>query len=192
MRSSLNDSSIVIRPFEVKDLPSFFATVRASADVLGRWMPWCHAGYSMDEAQTWLATCQAAWMQGTSYPFLIFGLRSNEVIGSVDINQINRDHNFGNIGYWVSPPHSGKGIATAAVKLVAQFGFTEIGLTRLEIVADVNNFASRCVAEKAGAKFECIARNRLAGWGRSDDAAVYSLIPADNQYDGDHHEKIKA
>jgi RimJ/RimL family protein N-acetyltransferase len=179
MRTSFSDGVITIRPFEPEDVPSFFAAIRASAQVLGRWMPWCHADYSMDEAKAWLATCQAAWSQGASYPFLIIGPESHEVMGSVDINQINRDHNFGNIGYWVASAYSGKGIATAAVKLVTQFGFTEASFARLEIVTQVENIASRRVAEKVGAKLECIARNRLVGWGKSHDAAVYSLIPAD-------------
>jgi RimJ/RimL family protein N-acetyltransferase len=43
----------------------------------------------------------------------------------------------------------------------------------------VHNAASRRVAEKLGARLECIARNRLMGWGRPHDAAVYSLVPSD-------------
>lgn len=179
MRTSFTNGVITIRPFEPEDIPSFFSAVRSSADVLVRWMPWCHAEYSIDEAKAWLATCQAEWAQGTSYPFLIVEPNTNEVLGSVDINQINRDHNFGNIGYWVASSHTGRGIATAAVKMVTRFGFAEIGFMRLEIVALVENGASRRVAEKAGAKFECIARNRLVGWSKSHDAAIYSLIPTD-------------
>lgn len=65
------------------------------------------------------------------------------------------------------------------MKLVAQYGFNEIGFNRLEIVVQVENVASCRVAEKLGAKLECIARNRLVGWGKSHDAAVYSLVPTD-------------
>ena len=182
MRTLLSDGTIAIRPFDREDVPGFFAAVQASAAHLGRWMPWCHAGYSMDEAKAWLATCQIAWTQGSAYPFLIVHPKNNGVIGSVDINQINRDHNFGNIGYWVSSENCGKDIATSAVKLAAQFGFADVGLSRLEIVTDIKNGASRRVAEKVGAKFECIARNRLLGWGMSKDAAVYSLIQTDIGY----------
>jgi ribosomal-protein-serine acetyltransferase len=179
MHTLFNDGVITIRPFEPEDLPSFYSVVRASAEALGRWMPWCHAEYSKDEAKMWLETCQAEWARNTSYPFLIIDSKNHEVMGSVDINQINKEHNFGNIGYWVSSAQAARGVATAAVKMAARFGFIEVGFARLEIVVDTNNVASRRVAEKAGAKLECIARNRLAGWGRSHDAAVYSLIPAD-------------
>ena len=179
MRTSFTNGVIVIRPFQPTDIPSFFSAVCSSAEILGRWMPWCHADYSIEEAEAWLTTCQKEWLQCTSYPFLVFEPNTNEVIGSVDINQINRDHSFGNIGYWISSSHTRRGIATAAVKMVAHFGFTELGLTRLEIVAVVENIASRRVAEKVGAKLECIARNRLVGWGKPHEAAVYSLIPTD-------------
>lgn len=179
MRTSFNNGVIIIRPFELKDVPSFFAAVRSSAGILERWMPWYHAGYSLEEARAWLTTCQNEWSRSASYPFLVVAQNTNEVLGSVDINQINRDHDIGNIGYWISSSNSGKGVATAAVKLVAHFGFNEVGFTRLEIVALTQNTASRRVAEKAGAKFECIARNRLVLQSKAHDAAVYSLIPAD-------------
>ena len=39
------------------------------------------------------------------------------------------------------------------------------------------NLASRAVAERIGAQFECIARNRLILRGRPVAAAVYSLVP---------------
>ena len=180
MRTLFSNGVITIRPFDPEDVPGFFSAVRSSAEILGRWMPWCHAQYSIEEAKAWLTTCQTEWAQGTSYPFLVVEPDSNEVLGSVDINQINRDHNFGNIGYWVSSSHTGRGIATSAVKMVAHFGFYEAGFTRLEIVALAENIASRRVAEKAGAKLECIARNRLLGWGKAHEAAVYSFIPKDN------------
>lgn len=179
MRTSFNNGVVTIRPFEPGDISSFFSAVHSSADDLGLWMPWCHAEYSTDEAKAWLATCQAEWAQGTSYPFLIVEPNTHEVLGSVDINQINREHNYGNVGYWVASSHTGRGIATAAVKMVAHFGFTEAGFMRLEIVALAENTASRRVAEKAGAKLECIARNRLTVWGKSHNAAVYSLIPTE-------------
>lgn len=179
MRTLFTNGVVTIRPFEPEDIPSFYSAVRSSAETLGRWMPWCHTGYSMKEAKAWLAACQTEWVRGTSYPFLVVEPNSHKVLGSVDINQINRDHNFGNIGYWVSTSHAGKGIATAAVKMAVHFGFTEVGFTRLEIVVLTENVASRRVAEKAGAKLECVARNRLVGWNKSHSAAVYSLIPTD-------------
>jgi RimJ/RimL family protein N-acetyltransferase len=66
-----------------------------------------------------------------------------------------------NLGYWVRTSETGRGIASKATRLVAQFGFAELGLQRIEILAAVGNVASQRVAEKAGAVRECVARKRL-------------------------------
>ena len=42
-----------------------------------------------------------------------------------------------------------------------------------------DNRASCRAAEKAGARFECYARNRLLLHGAWHEAAVYSLVPGD-------------
>ena len=49
---------------------------------------------------------------------------------------------------------TGQGIATAAVRLIARFGFEDLGLQRLELLVAADNLASRRVAEKVGARFE--------------------------------------
>jgi ribosomal-protein-serine acetyltransferase len=88
-------------------------------------------------------------------------------------------HNTGNVGYWVRESVQRQGIATQAARTMARFGFETLHLTRLEIIAAEDNCPSRAVAEKLGATFECIARNRLYVRGEPLDAAVYSLIPGD-------------
>jgi RimJ/RimL family protein N-acetyltransferase len=50
---------------------------------------------------------------------------------------------------------------------------------RAEIVVETGNVASRRAAEKAGARFECVARNRLFKRGGWVDAAMYALVPED-------------
>ncbi len=69
--------------------------------------------------------------------------------------------------------------ATRAVRLLARFGFEELGLGRIEIVAAVGNKASQRVAEKAGAHREGVLRRRLCLHDEYHDAVMYSLIPDD-------------
>ena len=57
----------------------------------------------------------------------------------------------------------------------AHRGHTRGALTRLEIVVPVGNVRSQRVAEKLGAHYEGIARQRLRVKGESVDAWQYSL-----------------
>jgi RimJ/RimL family protein N-acetyltransferase len=107
----------------------------------------------------------------------VFALDGRELYGGVSINQINRDYNFANLGYWIRQSRQRQGLGARAADLMACYGFHRLGLTRLEVVAAEHNVASRAVAEKIGAQFECIARNRLVLHGVPCAAAMYSLVP---------------
>jgi ribosomal-protein-serine acetyltransferase len=98
-------------------------------------------------------------------------------LGGAGLNKINREHNFANLGYWVRQSRQRRGVASGATRLLAGFGFATLGLTRIEIVAVSDNLPSQRVAEKAGAQFECLARNRLVIRGVPLAAKVYSLVP---------------
>jgi ribosomal-protein-serine acetyltransferase len=99
----------------------------------------------------------------------------------VGINFINRVHQVGNLGYWVRTSAVGNGVASTGARLVAQFGFEQLGLHRIEILAAVPNVASQRVAEKVGAVREGVLRKRLFIHGQSRDAVLFSLIYEDFQ-----------
>ena len=177
MNTPLIASHLCIRPFGDDDVTAFVAAVRESVATVGAWMPWCHASYSETEARAWFEQCLANLRAARAYDVGVFAADGEELLGAVSINQINVQHNFGNVGYWVRQSRQRRGIATRAVRLMGSYGFDRLKLTRLEIVAAVDNLASRGVAEKVGAVYECIARNRLIANGRPVLAAVYSITP---------------
>lgn len=95
------------------------------------------------------------------------------------LNFFNRVHQMANLGYWVRTSAAGRGIATQAARLVARFGFDQLGLHRIEILAAVDNIASQRVAEKVGAVREGVLRKRLLINSESRDAVMFSLLPED-------------
>ena len=60
------------------------------------------------------------------------------------------------IGYWIDQRFSNRGITTRAVKLLTEYGLSELSLHRIEINLRPENEASKRVAEKAGYYFEGI------------------------------------
>jgi RimJ/RimL family protein N-acetyltransferase len=85
-------------------------------------------------------------------------------------------HRFANLGYWVRTSATRQGVATEAVRQVAEFAFGNTDLVRLEIVCAVGNDASQRVAERAGAAREGALRHRLLLHGQPVDAVMYSLV----------------
>jgi RimJ/RimL family protein N-acetyltransferase len=177
MEAPLLADGLCIRPYAEEDIAEFVDAVRESVATVGAWMPWCVGNYSPADAKSWFDQCAANLSARHAYDVGIYSVEGRTFYGGIAINQINRQHNFGNIGYWVRQSRQRQGIALRAVRAIAAFGFNFLKLTRLEIVAAEDNIASRGVAEKAGATFECVARNRLAMNGQPVAAAVYSLTP---------------
>jgi RimJ/RimL family protein N-acetyltransferase len=173
----LGGDGLLLRPYRAEDSRALAAAARESAESVGAWLPWCHADYGEAEADEWIARCAEGWRSGEHYAFAAFDAATARFLGSVGLNQRNRPHNFMNLGYWIRASQHGNGIAVRAARLVAAFGFGQIGLTRIEIVTALNNRASRRVAEKSGAMFEAVARNRLVDRGNPIDAAAYALVP---------------
>jgi ribosomal-protein-serine acetyltransferase len=167
---------ISLRPYRDEYAPLLYAAVIESRTSLARWMPWCHSGYSLEDSAAWVRTLPARWESGLEYTFAIFD-RAGDFVGGCGLNALNRVHNFANLGYWVRESRQRQGIAVDAVHALARFGFRSLCLTRIEIVAAAENLPSRRVAEKAGATYECLARNRLLISAHLHAAAVYSLIP---------------
>ena len=178
---SLADERLILQPWRDADAAELLAAVRESVASVGRWLPWCNAGYDLDRATAWTAHCRAGWDEGEQFAFAVRAAADGRLLGGCGLNQLNPAHRSANLGYWVRESRQRQGVAVAAARLVAGFGFAELGLIRIEIVTLPGNHASRRVAEKSGAVFEAVARQRLWAWDRAHDAAVYALVPADLQ-----------
>jgi len=177
---NIEGNKIGIRTFQYEDIVPFYEAAIESIEHMREFMPWCHPEYSISESEAWVLSRAKSWADSEEYSFIIYSLENNELLGGAGINQINHDHKIGNIGYWIRKKALNQGVASEAVSLVSDFGFSSLGLERLEIVMLPNNVASRRVAEKSGAKYEGILQNRLLVYGNAQDACMYSLVRMHN------------
>lgn len=166
---------ISIRPYAITDAPALYEAARESVAEVFPWLPWCHAGYQLDDAQTWIHTQVEALANRTAYSFLIED-ETGRFFGGCGLNQINDAHRLANLGYWLRSSAAGQGITPQAVRLLAEWAFANTNLQRLEIVVAIGNARSQRVAEKAGAYREGILRSRLFVHDRQLDAVMYSIV----------------
>lgn len=175
----LFDDRVRLRTYQLEDTDGLYHAVRESLPELRTWLPWCHDGYSREESDAWVESRAEAWRNGTDYSFLIEERASGQLAGGCGLNQIDDLRLRANLGYWVRTSMTGRGLATAATRLLARWGLCEAGLQRIEIVAAVGNTASQRVAHKAGAVCEGVFRRRLRVHGEPHDAVIFSLIDDD-------------
>ena len=184
MTAELTDGHILIRPLRLDDVDALYEAARESINEVAPWLPWCHPDYSRDETLAFIQSLAEAESAPQEYGFAIVDAQTGAFLGGVGLNQINPMHRMCNLGYWVRTSRTKSGVAAAATRLMARFGFRELGLQRIEIIAAIGNQASQRAAEKAGAKREGVLRKRLFIHGQAHDAVLYSLVAEDVEEQG--------
>jgi ribosomal-protein-serine acetyltransferase len=180
IRQELAGERVLLRRHRPEDARAIFDAAWESKDALLQWLWWWfHPEYSLAETEQWVSGRARAWDQGIEYAFVIEDRTTGEFHGGCGINRVDRLNLIANLGYWVRSGRAGQGIATEAARLLADFAFTDLGLVRVEIVVAVKNLASQRVAQKAGARWEAVLRNRLRLPSGPADAIMFSLIPED-------------
>jgi RimJ/RimL family protein N-acetyltransferase len=182
--TKITDGKLTLRPYESDDLPDIVEAVRESIPEIMPWMGWCHPNYGEEDAREWMETLHKDWQAGVRYTFVIADAAEGTFLGSIGFNHINPFYRLANLGYWVRTSHTGMGTATRAARMVARFGFEQIGLLRAEIVVAEDNYASLRVAAKCGAAREGVLRNRLIIREKVIPAVMHSLIPTDLELPG--------
>lgn len=144
---------------------------------LHQWIEWCHADFSLNEADRFILATRLNWVKSDAYGFGIFRRSDDALVGMVAINELYQTFNMASLGYWLADEFQHQGYARKALLALCEFCFDILKLTRLEIVCDPDNQASQKLATVCGAKFETLAANRFIFNGKPKQGAVYSIIP---------------
>lgn len=99
-----------------------------------------------------------------------------EPVGMVSFHDLSADGQRAELGYWIAPDSQGRGYATAAVRLLVEYGFEQRGFHRVEARVFERNAASRAVVEKTGFTHEGRIRDAEFVDGAYRDVDVYGLL----------------
>ncbi len=180
MREEIEGEKIILRRYKIDFAPLLYkAAFESRGGEFSRWMPWCHANYTLADSESFVEKCVKNREQDTEFNFAIFDKFDGVFLGGVGLNQFNKQHNFANLGYWIRTSHQNRGAASAATRMLAQAGFETLSINRIEILVAVENEPSQKAALKAGARREGVLRKRLLIGGRTHDAAVFSFVRED-------------
>ncbi len=171
------DGTITLRDWPAADGP---AVARAYTDSeIQRWTE-VPAFYEEEYARQFLEGREESRRLGQTLEMAIADARSLTMLGSVGLVSFDAVNRRGEVGYWVAPQGRGRGVATAAVRLLSSAAFAQLDLIRLDLIAAVGNVASLRVAEKAGFTREGVMRSYLANkQDRRDDAVMFGLVRGD-------------
>ena len=118
------------------------------------------------------------WSAGTGVPFVIADASDDRPLGLLNL-QLGDDEGAASLAVSVFPEARGRGVASRALRLGAEWGLRELGLARVAAEAAVDNDASIRAIEKAGFVREGILRAHCETHGERHDCVMFSLVPSD-------------
>ena len=139
---------VQIRHWREDDAAAMHAAVTASLEHLRPWMPWiAQEPKTVDERRALIREWETQRRAGGDESFAI--CVDGAVVGSCGLH---RRIGAGGveIGYWVHPAHTNRGVATEAARLLCERAFADPSVERVEIHHATTNVHSGRVPAKLG------------------------------------------
>jgi len=170
----LRTERLVLRAFRPADWGSVHM-YGTDPDVV-RFMDW--GPNTPDETTVWLDRMIEAYeaTPQTQFPFAVQRSADGRLVGSVELQIVNEEHQRGEMGYVIARDAWGNGYATEAATALLRFGFDQLGLRRISATCDPQNTGSARILHKIGMELEGRLRSYLLIRGEWRDRLVYAAI----------------
>ncbi len=120
------------------------------------------------------------WRDDEAYSLLVFENQKGALVGGIGLSNVRRGvAQTATLGYWVGEPFARHGFTAEAAALIAEFGFEQLGLHRIEAACLPTNLPSRGLLEKVGFLQEGYARGYLRIDGAWRDHVLYAALRED-------------
>jgi RimJ/RimL family protein N-acetyltransferase len=176
----LENNKIKLSKYSEADVDLIYDAIKYSYTEIAPWASWLTPSYSQKDAEKFVDIQIANWDSKEEFCFTNKD-KENHFLGVINIHIFDQNNDVASIGYWMNTKFTNKGICTQALKLLVKSAFKYLNLNRIEVIVALSNIASQKVAEKAGAKFESIQKNRVSPNGLPQDAKMYVFIPGESE-----------
>jgi RimJ/RimL family protein N-acetyltransferase len=173
--SLVHDGHAGLRPWREGDVAAILAMSRDPDTIRFTNVP---DPYDEDSVRIWLALQPARLRAGDGTAFAVLELPSDDALGAIGVRVLH-GRGIAEIGYHMAPQARGRGLATAALRLLSDWSFRTLPVARLQLTTHVDNPASQRVAEKAGYTREAVLRSWADQRGERVDLIMYSLLPGE-------------
>ena len=134
--------------------------------------------YTERDARDFIAGC--AEDRGTGRELALAVVDSDdELLGAIGLGRFDWDDGKAEIGYWIARGARRRAVGARAARMLARWALTDLGIERLELLANPQNEVSQRLAARAGFKREGVLRSYRRRHGRREDLVMFSLLAED-------------
>jgi len=88
--------------------------------------------------------------KGTGIWWAVCSSDNNSFFGAGGLNSLVKEHKKAEIGFWLFPEYWGQGIMKEVIPLICEYGFTNLGLHRIEGIVESENQNCKKAMSKLG------------------------------------------
>lgn len=171
----LTDGDILLRPWERRDAAA--VTAACQDPEIPRWtvVPY---HYTQRHARDFVNETAADRAAGRELALAIVD-PEDLLLGAVGLANFDWPDLKGEIGYWITAEARRRRVGTRATRLLAVWAIEQLGLERVELLANPRNEASQQLAERAGFTREGTLRRYRRRHGVREDLVMFSLLAED-------------
>ena len=171
------DEEISLRIATESSAKDLYKLAEGSREYLREWLGWVDYVKSEEDIVRFLReTIKTSATEHRGYPIAFTISYNGETAGILDFHTIRKGSKIAEIGYWLGEDFQKRGIMIRAVKALINYGFTELGLNKVEIKVASENEKSRAIPERLGFVEEGILRQAEWLYDHYVDHVVYGLL----------------
>jgi ribosomal-protein-alanine N-acetyltransferase len=172
----IESERLILRQVTLEDAPDFFAC-QSDPDVFR------YAGRSeetsLESAQHMLNILFKRHQEQTMLSWAIVLKENLRFVGRFQIEEWSDENHRAAVGYLLCKQYWGKGYATEVLLAAIAYLFEQTTVNRIDTFAWSENIASTRVMEKAGMRFEGLARQKRFAKGAFRDLKSYAILRED-------------
>lgn len=168
------DENINLELIAAQHAPGLYAVIETNRARFAEFLAWGDNAKSLENFLNYIKKCELQYQQGNDINFVI--LLDGKPVGKMGLHYINTYNKSAEIGYWLGKKEEGKGIITKSCKGLINYGFTELGLNRIEIKAAESNVRSLAIPKKLNFTKEGVLRQADLVNGQFLDLVLYSML----------------
>ncbi|KOS67024.1 alanine acetyltransferase [Lysinibacillus contaminans] len=162
-----------LKLLDLNDAEELFALTDRSRDMLREWLLFVDNVKTVKDTERFIQDAMQQYADNNGLQAGIY--YEGKLAGVIGYHQINKEHNWTSIGYWLGSDFVGKGLVTNSMRAFIDYAFNYLKVHRIEVRVAVGNIRSRTIPKILGFNEE--GRLREAEWLHDHhvDQVVYGL-----------------
>jgi len=182
---TIETERLLLRKYTLSDSEDMYNNW-AKCEECFKYLPWKPCA-SIDEVKGRIKRWIESYKENTFYQWGIELKKGKEIIGFINLHNVDEDNFSAETTYILSPKFWNKGIMTEAVRAVLEFGFENIGLNRISADFFSGNDYSQKVMLKNNMIYEGTFREKYFNSGKFYDSIQYAVLKKDWKQKKEEH-----